>query len=398
MPSREIEMIAEESRVLVLSEVIPHSVSAGNIQLLRLFADYPADKLFVIGPPVPEVAKKLSCRYEALIPRFSRLNTSRLNKWKRSARAVGLLPAVSPARIRRLLQGFQPELVVSLMENSDLYEAAEKFCRAEKLSLYLIVHDTNEDFERVFSWARARQFAKDRKIYRFARERFCISPEMAEFNEQRFGVPGKVLYPIPDQEIRARPLEWSKELRQPPHLTIGYAGSMAYGYSEMMLKSLPILEKAGARLEICSPKPSGKVACLLTSPIVKWHGYLPSREALQRLQERCDVLWLPYLDPAGENERLYRTHFPSKLFDYLATGMPILVSGPAEATGVKWARLHFPHGAATEGRDLPEYLLRLKTDTVWRLKLAENVLTNAATMNREGLEHKSFRQFFHASR
>ena len=92
---------------------------------------------------------------------------------------MGWIPPVSLSQIRRLLKGFQPDLVLSLMENTDLYEAAEQFCRAEKLPLDLIVHDTNEDFEPVFPWAKGRQLAKDRRIYRFAKERFCVSPEMA---------------------------------------------------------------------------------------------------------------------------------------------------------------------------------------------------------------------------
>ena len=385
-------------RILILSEQIPYSVSAGNIQLLRLFTDYPADKLLVVGPPVPEEAKRLACRYESLLPPLNRLNTTRFHAWRRTARILGLIPLNSLREVNRLVGDFQPDLVLSLMEASDYYELAEKYARSKRIPLYLIVHDTNEEFEKVFSWAKPRQLDKDQRIYRFARERFCISPEMAEFNEKRFGVPGKVLYPIPDPEIRPRPLEWSKELRQPPHLTVGYAGSMAYGYAEMMLKSLPILEKAGARLEICSPRPAGKVAELLQSPIVKWHGYQQTPAAgIKLLQERCDLLWLPYLEPPGENEKLYRTHFPSKLFDYLAAAMPILVSGPAEATGVKWARLRFPHGAAIEGRDLSEYLVRISADTVWRLKLAENVLKNAAEINREDLEQKSFRRSFHAT-
>ena len=384
-------------KILIISEQIPHSISAGNIQLLRLFSDYPADKLLVIGPPVPTGAKNLTCRYETLLPPLNRLNTTRFHAWRRTARILGLLPLNSLQEVDRLVGNFQPDLVLSLMEASDYYELAEKYARSKEIPLYLIVHDTNEEFEKVLSWAKPRQLAKDRRIYRFARERFCISPEMAEFNGRRFGVSGKVLYPIPDPEIRPRPLEWSKELRQPLHLTIGYAGSMAYGYSEMMLKSLPILEKAGARLEICSPRPAGKVAALLESPIVKWHGYQQTpAEGIKLLQERSDLLWLPYLEPPGENEKLYRTHFPSKLFDYLATGMPVLVSGPADATGVKWVQKHFPEGAAIESRDLPEYLDRIKTDTVWRLKLAEIVLKNAATINREGVEQKSFRQFLSA--
>ncbi len=319
--------------ILILSGQIPHSISAGNIQLLRLFSGYPADKLLVIGPTVSTGAKKLTCSYETLLPPLNRLNTTRFHSWRRTARILGLLPIKSLQEVDRLVGNFQPDLVLSLMETSDYYELAERYARSMGIPLYLIVHDTNEDFERVFCWAKKAQFAKDQRIYRFAKERFCVSPEMAEFNERRFGVPGKVLYPIPDPEIRPRPLEWSNEQRQPPHLTIGYAGSMAYGYAEMMLKSLPLLEASGVRLELCSPKPSGKVAGLLESPIVKWHGYLPSQEAIRKLQERCDVLWLPYLEPAGENERLYRTHFPSKLCDYLQAGPSARdVTGPVART------------------------------------------------------------------
>lgn len=322
--------------ILILSGQIPHSVSAGNIQLLRLFSDYSADKLLVIGPPVPKGAKKLDCRYETMIPPWNRLNTTRFHAWRRTARIMGLLPLNSPRRLDLLVGEFKPDLVLSLMEDSSYYEVAKRYARAKRIPFFLIVHDTNEEFEKVFWWAKPRQLAKDRRIYRFAQERFCVSPEMAAFNERRFGVPGKVLYPIPDPEIQPRPLEWSKTLRQPPCLTIGYAGSMAYGYAEEMLKSLPILEKAGARLEICCPKPAGKVAGLLESPVVKWHGYRSSLEAMRILQERCDVLWLPYLNPAGENERLYCTHFPSKLCDYLQTGMAVWVTGPEFATGVRW--------------------------------------------------------------
>jgi glycosyltransferase involved in cell wall biosynthesis len=374
-------------KILILSGQIPYSVSAGNIQLLRLFSDYPADKLLVIGPPVPEGAKRLPCRYESLLPPLSRLNTTRFHAWKRTARILGLIPLNSIQEVDRLVRNFQPDLVLSLMETSDYYELAEKYAQAKGIPLYLIIHDANEEFEKVFSWAKASQLAKDRRIYRFAKERFCVSPEMAEFNERRFSVPGKILYPIPDPEIKPRPLEWSRQRRQPPHLRVGYAGSMAYGYAEMMLKCLPILEKAGARLEICSSKPSGKVAGLLQSQIVKWHGYLPSREALQRLQERCDVLWLPYLDPAGENERLYRTHFPSKICDYLQAGMAVWVTGPEFATGVRWwsRRNHYP------ATSLPAFLKSYQERATAILEDAQQAMELRGSF---GMESKETKEFF----
>jgi glycosyltransferase involved in cell wall biosynthesis len=375
-------------KTLIISEQIPCSTSAGNIQLLRLFGYYPPKSLLVLGPKAPESNKKLLCRYEKFVPTFTRLNKSRFHLWKRSARAMGWIPASSACLIEKMLKGFQPDLVLSLMENSDYYEAAELFCRTKKLPLHLIAHDLNEEFEPVFAWAQRRQLARDRRIYRFAKERFCVSPEMAEFNEKRFGVPGKVLYPIPDPEIQPRPLEWSKTLRQPPYLTIGYAGSMAYGYAEQMLKSLPTLEKNRVRLELCCPKPAGKVAGLLDSPKVKWHGYRPSLEAIRILQDRCDVLWLPYLNPAGENERLYRTHFPSKLCDYLQAGMAVWVTGPEFATGVRWwsGRKHNP------GTSLPALLKKYQEKPTALLEDAQHSMDLRSSFGLKNKETKEFTQ------
>jgi hypothetical protein len=60
-------------------------------------------------------------------------------------------------------------------------------------------------------------------------------------------------------------------------------------------------------------------------------------EMWRTMQERADVMILPYSNPSRGNELLYRTHFPSKLTEYLALGMPVIVSGPEEATGVRYA-------------------------------------------------------------
>jgi glycosyltransferase involved in cell wall biosynthesis len=77
---------------------------------------------------------------------------------------------------------------------------------------------------------------------------------------------------------------------------------------------------------------------------------VPSAEAWTRIKQDCDAVWLPYPNPAGSMERLYRHHFPSKLPEYLALGMPVLVTGPGFATGVRWARAN-PGAIAWAGGD-----------------------------------------------
>lgn len=122
-------------------------------------------------------------------------------------------------------------------------------------------------------------------------------------------------------------------------LTLGYAGSVAYGYGEELVKLIPVLREVGARIRMFSPKPSRSLDALnQASDVVEICGYRPAMEAWREIQETCDAVILPYMNPAEGNESLYRTHFPSKLTEYLALGMPVIVSGPEFATGVRYAR------------------------------------------------------------
>ena len=229
-------------RVLVLSDEIPQTVFAGGIILHRLFAGYseqpeievcrsdlgeesrtpvsklpssasPSAKLFVIGPkPHPE-AELLDCPYRELRMPFRRLETSRLSKWKRSFQAVGLIPLPSHRKVLNLLGGFRPEVVVCVMQNTPWILTAERTARKLGIPLVLIVHDLNEEFEKVFPWAKQALLKRNRQVYRAASRRLCVSPQMAEYLEKRYGVPGEVMYPNRSEELQPRPLEMSLTLR-----------------------------------------------------------------------------------------------------------------------------------------------------------------------------------------
>jgi glycosyltransferase involved in cell wall biosynthesis len=94
------------------------------------------------------------------------------------------------------------------------------------------------------------------------------------------------------------------------------------------------------------------------------------------VQKEADAVILPYSrDPV--HERLYRTHFPSKLPEYLALGMPVLMSGPDYAAGVAWAASH-PQAALRLPDDDPEKLRaaleELESDPELRASLARGAL------------------------
>lgn len=440
----------EFPNVLVLSGEIPQTMFAGGIVLHRLLSGYPADRLLVIGqPPHPE-ARLLDCLYRFLQTPLRRLERTRLSCHKKSLAAMGLIPLPSRRTIATRIGDFRPDVVLCVMTGTPWLLLAQRTARELGVPLVLIVHDINEEFEKVFSWAKKTLFRKNRDVYRAAARRLCVSPEMAEFLEERYGVPGEVMYPNRSEELQPRALDDSLVLRasiqghealgerredskrpeargarleegegdfdilkdslpatsNPLHtsapLMLGYAGSLAYGYGEALVELIPVLREVGARILISTPRPPEKLKVLLeATDVVEW---MPHRadinEMWRTMQERADVMILPYMIPAGSNELLYRTHFPSKLTEYLALGMPVVVSGPEFATGLGWAlgegfeargegqeaskfvRDHFdilkkaPNGAApcTTREELVTCLLRLKQDGQLRMKLAKRAV------------------------
>ena len=362
-------------KVLILSDEGPQTGTAGGLLLHRLFRHHPPERLRVLARHVPTIGDALpGVAYRQLLIPWHRFESSRLHRLKRSLRAWGLVPAVSLADITARLEGFTPDVVVCVMQHAQYYDAARHFAQACGLPLVVLVHDVNDEFEPVYSWACAAARRRDGIFYRGATRRLCISPEMVKLCADNFGATGSVLYPNRSEDLAPRPLEPTRTLRHPGRLTLGFAGNINYGYGAALCQALPAIRRAGLRLVVYGRPPGPEFAALLAAgDCLEFRGYVPSAQAWAGIQQDCDVVWLPYPNPAGEMERLYRYHFPSKLPEYLALGMPVLVTGPAFATGVRWAREHPDAVACAFGADEAELVAlfqRLATDADWRSRLA----------------------------
>jgi len=107
------------------------------------------------------------------------------------------------------------------------------------------------------------------------------------------------------------------------------------------------------------------------TPEEAWHG----------IKDSCDALIFPYLDPPGAMERMYSIHFPSKLPEYLAVGMPIVMVGPDCATGARWAKRH-PSAVLTLDSQAPEawpgQFQRLAAEADLRCRLGSEALKAGA--------------------
>ncbi|MBA4138076.1 MAG: hypothetical protein C0518_12235 [Opitutus sp.] len=326
-------------RALLLSAESPHTSAAGAIVLHRLFGKFPKSKLLVVTNHLPPAgAATLDCRYEHLPLAADRLSRTRFWEWRPLLRTLGASALVKLERVDALLGGFTPEVVVTLMQDSWFYDLAARYAFARNLPLVLLAHDLAHGFEPVAPRWQARQLVRDRRVARQAFARLCISEPMSEFFQREFGVPSETLLPPRSEEPVAQQPEKCAELKTARRLTLGYAGGLHYGYGEQLLRMIPVLRATGARVEMWGPRPAGAVCALLdATDVFTFHGYAPSPEGAWRgMLECCDAVLQPYLNPAGKFEQQYRTHFPSKLGDALALGLPLLITGPDFASGLRW--------------------------------------------------------------
>lgn len=370
-------------RVLVYSNEFPQSGSAGGILLERLFKDYPAERVRIVGPAPQPVSAPLRFQHHQVRMPWSRFEGSRFNRLHRSLRGFGLAPLQRPDVIDGLLGGFQPEVALTIMQHGTWYDSAMRYAKKQGLPLVTIIHDDNEGFDRVYPFARGAQRRRDGVFYRSASRRFCVSPEMEQEFRTRYGVAGEVLYPNRSEDLTARDAGLNLSLRVPGQLTLGFVGNPNYGYGEQLVKMVPALREAKAKLVAYGHEPRGAAAPLVEArDVVELRGFVRTpEEAWRGIKDSCDVLIFPYLDPPGAMERMYSIHFPSKLPEYLAVGMPIVMVGPNGASGIRWATRN-PNAVhllpAAEPEEWTAALLQLKSDAQLRSSLGAGALEAGA--------------------
>jgi glycosyltransferase involved in cell wall biosynthesis len=368
--------------LLVLSDEGPNLNTAGGILLYRLLSDYPADRLRVIERNADSRRGILNCSYRSIAAPLQRFETTRFHVLKHSLCAMGVIPRISMLAVARCLENFVPQVVLSVMSSAAYYEGAYRYARAVDLPLVLIVHDVGEEFEQTYTFAAQSARRRDAAIYRYAAHRLCVSPEMEELNTALYGVSGEVMYPNRSENLRPRQPEQAATLKLPGRLSVGYVGNLSYGYGNELLRLLPAFRATGSQLVIFGHPPRGACRALLDArDCCDFRGFVRSDEAWRRIKNECDAVILPYSHEDGRMARLYQHHFPSKLPEYLALGMPLIVTGPAYATGVEWALRHCDAVVCYCGTDLgavSSILASLRDDPERRLMLANAAIAASA--------------------
>jgi glycosyltransferase involved in cell wall biosynthesis len=356
-------------RVLVLGGDLPHTGSAGGIVLYRLLSDWLTDRVLAIGPAPPHGSKRLDCEFIEFVPFLQRLDAGRFRKTVLFSRINGLVPS---GAVRA--GGFRADVVLSVMSDLAYAMAAAAFAKREKVSLVWIVHDDPEEFNKTYNAGDALMKKTIGEMYRQAASRLCVSPELEALLHQRYGTHGLTMYPLRSETLKPRLPTQNASLKNEEYLTLGYAGGESYGYGPRLIEMAPLLRLAKAKVIIygCSLK-TGDYSDVLIS-----QGRLPTPdEAWERIKAECDAVLLPYCYANHGHVALLRTHFPSKLTEYLALGMPVLVTGPEYATGVRWAQRNRDCCVVVteqNGQELVQVLSELRMKPELRVRLGENAI------------------------
>jgi len=210
----------------------------------------------------------------------------------------------------------------------------------------------------------------------------------------KYGCDAEVLYPArakgcPDFETVPSGVKHDEA-----RLTIAFAGTIN---SEGYVRALRVLSQSLSRI-------SGRL--LLFGPIsqddAKRHGLddshvvlgglLSPADLLGRLRSEADVLFVPMSFAQSERSNMEMA-FPSKLADYTATGLPLLIYGPSYCSAVRWANDNqgVAEVVAVEDQGLLSAALRRLESANTRVTLGQR----AIEVGRAFFSHDAAQRTFH---
>jgi len=372
-------------RLLYVGDVPVEASYHGSALLHRLLADYPHDRLTIIETATESVPARRLPRVNYIsqpIGKARWLNT-RFHPY-----AVAWFTHAGTRLAPKIVQsvngaGFESVLTVA---HGFGWLAAAEIASKRNVPLHLIVHDDWPRIADVTPSFRQKLDERFARVYRQAQSRLCVSPAMTRFYEERYGECGQVIYPsrAPNCPTFDTPPERLANNDKP--FTIAFAGTInSNGYIQALTALQNALKPVGGRLLIFGPTEFG-----LNDSNTENCGLLSSAELLTRLREETDALFVPMSFDASDRVNMQMA-FPSKLADYTATGLPLLIYGPTYCSAVVWAREN--PGAAevveTESK-LGDAIARLANNPDRRVTLGKRALD----IGREYFTHGRAQQLF----
>ena len=379
-------------RLLYVGDVPVEASYHGSALLHRLLSDYPPERLTIIETATQSAMSRRLPQVNYLCCQIG--NQRWLNTRFHPYASAWFTQSAkrSAPKITQSLNGFAFESVLTVAHGFG-WVAAAAIAERRNVPLHLIVHD---DWPRVANVAPAFRNLLDKRfasVYRQAQSRLCVSPAMSRSYGERYGKPAQTIYPS-----RAAACD---QYHEPPArlacndhaFTIAFAGTInSAGYISALVALQEALKPIGGCLLIFGPTTSAEAQQLgLNDADVR--GLVSSSELLTSLRSEADALFVP-MSFAVEDRINMEMAFPSKLADYTAAGLPLLIYGPNYCSAVTWARENAGIAMVVDSQpDLRETIALLANNPDTRIALGRRALT----VGREYFTHDRAQQIFHQS-
>jgi len=379
LPATESREYVTLPRLLYIGDVCVESSVGGPALLYRLLQSYRPDKLRIVEGGVrpsdpnlrlPEVA------YDAFSFEFRRLLYTRFGSYY--AAYLHLTATLRRRFLKSLIQKFKPEAILSVAYGYS-WMTAQAVALELDLPLHLVLHDFWSEGDGLPAFIRNRASRQFESTYREAATRLCVSRYMAEFYQRKFNVSADVLPPSRpvDMPTFSSPPKNSSPKRARP--VFAFAGSIAnHHYAKSLVTLASVLEAHSADLLIYSDISAAEILRFgLDRDNVTVRSQIPYLKLVKLLRQETDVLFVP-MSFGPEDRTNMEISFPSKLSDYSATGLPILIWGPAYCSAVRWAKENHGVAAIVEtniAEDLGNAVYQLLGDAKYRHQLGRTALT-----------------------
>jgi hypothetical protein len=384
-------------KLLYLGDVPVESSYHGSALLYRLLQNYPPERLEIIEGNLRTslAGRRLAdVSYRTVKAGWARPLYTRFNRW--AVLAYSFAACSRAGAVRKNLGDFQPEAVLTV-PHEFLWLTAARYAQSVALPLHLICHDDWPNIAQVPQRFRPWLGRKFGCVYRQAASRLCVSPFMSEEYQRRYGVGATVLYPSRAADAPQFDAPPARLLINSGLLTVAFAGTInSSGYVQALQNLAHVLEGMGGRLLVFGPLRATDAAAVgLNRGNIELRGMVSSAELMNQLRAEVDVLFVPMSFAPGDRE-YSALSFPSKLTDYTAVGLPLLINGPDYCSAIRWARENEGVAEVVDSEDirrLATAVRRLACDPERRLKLAVRALEVG---NRFFLHSEALRRFYAA--
>ncbi len=372
--------------LLIIWNSIPHRGAGADLLMRRIFQEYPREKLW--GLTTSAAVRNFSPR-GGVIPDAHLFTAPDLEIHKRIlwqlSRVVSwlMLPLVVWRGVL-LVRRLKIQAIFAVPWHQ-FFAAAYLVHRITGVPLYIYIMDDTQGGTSVpYFRSPMYTYFMPRAVHA-ARRVWCVSEGMCESIHARFGKIGRLLLPTSEvAEFRSHEDRDSDSSGY--SLRIFYTGAI-YGMQLDALQRLLRILQDGLGPKFLASQISLTLYTSASADYLrkigltlgpKTHVDRVEHEEMPRTLAKADILFLP-MSFEPRMKHMVSTSIPSKISEYLASGVPILVHGPAYCSAVRYCR-ESECGLVVDQPDdsaLRDALIRLATDAELRQRLSRNAVEAA---------------------